>query len=107
VAAPDLVSIGRLEFAAPDPRRFPALRVAREAASLGSRAGAALIAADEVAVARFLGGSLSFTGISRVLEDAVHRFGEGADQEPGLETLIELDVEVRTAYGSGPAAGPR
>ena len=53
-AAPDLVAAGRLEFRAPDESRFPALRIAREAGMLGSRATAALIAADEVAVARFL-----------------------------------------------------
>jgi 1-deoxy-D-xylulose-5-phosphate reductoisomerase len=105
VAAPDLVAIGRLDFGGPDPARFPALRVARDAASRGSRAGAALIAADEVAVERFLAGSLSFPGISRVLEDAVRRFGEGADQEPDLESLVGLDAEVRRHYAGGPFEG--
>ena len=105
VAAPDLVAIGRLDFGEPDPARFPALGVARDAAMRGSRAGAALIAADEVAVARFLAGSLSFPGISRVLEDAARRFGEGADQEPDLESLVDLDAEVRRHYAGGPFEG--
>ena len=44
----------------------------------GPRASAALIAADEVAVARFLDGTLGFTGIPALLEAAVERFGGGA-----------------------------
>jgi 1-deoxy-D-xylulose-5-phosphate reductoisomerase len=105
VAPPDLVAIGRLEFAAPDLARFPALAVAREAAARGSRAGAALIAADEIAVERFLAGSLYFPGISRVLADAVRRFGEDGDQQPDLDTLVALDAEVRAHYATGPREG--
>src|SRR5580765_1810691 len=63
-AAPvDLVAAAQLDFRAPDENRFPALRIAREAGLIGSRATAALIAADEVAVERFLDGTLGFTGI--------------------------------------------
>ena len=62
-APPDLIAAGRLDFRAPDETRFPALRIAREAGRAGPRASAALIAADEVAVARFLDGTLGFTGI--------------------------------------------
>lgn len=97
VAGPDLLAIGRLDFSPPDLGRFPALRIARDAARIGSRASAALIAADEVAVARFLAGSLSFTGISRLLDDAVSRFGDG-DQAPDLDALVALDREVRAAF---------
>jgi 1-deoxy-D-xylulose-5-phosphate reductoisomerase len=74
-AAPDLVSIGRLDFRAPNEERFPALRIAREAGVIGSRASASLIAADEMAVARFLDGSLDFPGIPALLGAAVERFG--------------------------------
>ena len=65
----------RLDFRAPDVERFPALRIAREAGIAGPRASAALIAADDVAVARFLDGTLDFLGIPRLLEAAVERFG--------------------------------
>jgi 1-deoxy-D-xylulose-5-phosphate reductoisomerase len=101
-AAPDLIATGRLEFRAPDEERFPALRIARAAGETGSRAAAALIAADEVAVARFLDGTLDFPGIPRLLEAAVTRFGEGPDQAPDLATLTALDAEVRAAFASGP-----
>ncbi len=103
--APDLVAAGRLDFRAPDEDRFPALRIAREAGRVGSRATAALIAADEVAVARFLGGTLDFPGVPRLLETAVARYGGGPDQAPGVDELVALDREVRAAFASG-AVGP-
>ena len=106
-AAADLVAAGRLEFRAPDESRFPALRIAREAGLLGSRATAALIAADEVAVGRFLGGTLDFPGIPRLLEDAVARFGTGAGQAPGYDDLVALDREVRAAFSAPGTAGER
>jgi 1-deoxy-D-xylulose-5-phosphate reductoisomerase len=105
-APPDLVAAARLDFRAPDESRFPALRIAREAGRLGPRASAALIAADEVAVARFLHGSLDFPGIPRLLEAAVARFGEpGTDPEPDVPTLVALDREVRAAFATGPIGG--
>ncbi len=95
-AAPvDLVATGRLEFRSPDEGRFPALRIGREAGIAGPRASAALISADEVAVARFLDGSLDFMGIPRLLGAAVDRFASGEPCEPGLEALVALDAEVR------------
>jgi 1-deoxy-D-xylulose-5-phosphate reductoisomerase len=102
---PDLVAAARLDFRAPDETRFPALRIAREAGRTGSRASAALIAADEVAVARFLGGTLDFMGIPRLLEAAVIRYGEGADQAPGVDDLVALDSEVRAAFATGTVGG--
>ena len=111
-AAPDLVALARLDFRAPDEARFPALRIARDAGRLGSRATAALIAADDVAVARFLDGALDFPGIPRLLEDAVARFGTApGTSEPALEELIALDAEVRAAFAApgqpSPTAGAR
>jgi 1-deoxy-D-xylulose-5-phosphate reductoisomerase len=96
---PDLPAIARLDFRAPDAVRFPALRIAREAGRLGPRASAALIAADEVAVARFLHGTLDFSGIARLLEAAVSRFGI-AGGDPDLDELVELDRSVRAAFAT-------
>ncbi len=103
-APPDLIASGRLDFRAPDETRFPALRIARAAGRIGSRASAALIAADEVAVERFLSGTLEFRAIPRLLEDAVRRFGEGQDQSPGAAELEALDAEVRAAFAAGAVA---
>jgi 1-deoxy-D-xylulose-5-phosphate reductoisomerase len=104
-AAPDLIAAARLDFRAPDTDRFPALRIAREAGLAGPRASAALIAADEVAVARFLDGTLDFMGIPRLLEAAVGRFGTSGATEPDVDALIALDAEVRAVYARGPIEG--
>jgi 1-deoxy-D-xylulose-5-phosphate reductoisomerase len=101
-SAVDLVAAGRLDFRSPDETRFPALRVAREAGRIGQRATTALIAADDVAVGRFLDGRLGFADIPAVLEAAVARFGEGEDQQPDVAALIALDAEVRAAFATGP-----
>jgi 1-deoxy-D-xylulose-5-phosphate reductoisomerase len=103
-APPDLVATARLDFRAPDEARFPALRIAREAGAMGPRATAALIAADDVAVARFLDGSLDFPGIPRLLETAVARFGTPGGGDPELDELVALDAEVRASLASVPAA---
>lgn len=103
-SAADLVAAGRLDFRAPDIERFPALRVARDAGIAGPWASAALIAADDVAVARFLDGTLSFTGIPRLLETAVERYG-GAPGVPDVDALVALDAEVRGAFARGPMGG--
>jgi 1-deoxy-D-xylulose-5-phosphate reductoisomerase len=100
--APELVAIARLDFRAPDETRFPALRIAREAGRQGPRASAALIAADEVAVARFLDGSLDFAAIPRLLETAIDRYGSSGREVPGLDELLALDAEVRGAFAAGP-----
>src|SRR6185369_15856100 len=104
-APPDLIATGRLDFRAPDETRFPALRIAREAGRGGPRASAALIAADEVAVARFLDGTLGFTGIPAMLEAAVVRFGNGAGT-PDVDELVALDAEVRAAFATARFGAP-
>jgi 1-deoxy-D-xylulose-5-phosphate reductoisomerase len=99
---PDLIAAARLDFRAPDIDRFPALRIAREAGIAGPRASAALIAADDVAVARFLDGTLDFVGIPRLLEAAVERFGASDGADPDVDALIALDSEVRAAFATAP-----
>jgi 1-deoxy-D-xylulose-5-phosphate reductoisomerase len=99
-AAVDLIEVGRLEFRPPDLGRFPAVRIARDAGVIGQRATTVLIAADQVAVERFLAGTLEFADIPRLLEAAVERFGGGEDQAPSLETLVALDTEVRSVFAT-------
>ncbi len=99
-AAVDLAAIGRLDFRPPDERRFPALRIAREAGRLGPRASAALIAADDVAVGRFLDGTLSFTAMPLLLAAAVERHGAPAATDPDLAELVDLDGAVRRDFAT-------
>ena len=67
----DLAALGALTFRAPDPGRFPCLRLAKEALRLGGLAPAALSVADEFAVREFLAGRIRFVDIPDVLEKAI------------------------------------
>lgn len=97
-----------LTFETVDDERFPAIEIAREAGRRGQAAAAALISADEVAVSRFLDGTLDFPGISRLCASAVERFADMPD--PDLDGLIALDAEVRswaeTWHSSGASGRP-
>ena len=88
------VDFPTLSFEPVDARLFPALAVGREAGRRGAAASAALIAADDVAVDRFLNGSLTFTAVTDLCAAAVDQFGDRAD--PNLEQLLALDAEVRS-----------
>jgi 1-deoxy-D-xylulose-5-phosphate reductoisomerase len=103
--APRLAAAGipTLGFEPADTKRFPALDIGRHAGQRGPRASAALIAADDIAVERFLNGGLSFTGIADLCSDAVARFGDGA--APDLPELLALDAEVRAWAATATPAG--
>jgi 1-deoxy-D-xylulose-5-phosphate reductoisomerase len=64
----DMAALSQLDFQQPDFERFPCLRLAYEAAAASQAHCIALNAADEVAVAAFLEGSIPFTGIPRTIE---------------------------------------
>jgi 1-deoxy-D-xylulose-5-phosphate reductoisomerase len=82
-----------MTFQAPDHRRFPAMRIARAAGEAGPGSTAPLIAADDIAVERFLAAQLSYPGMARLVEAAIDRFSvSGA---PGLDELEAIDAEVR------------
>ncbi|MFT3978642.1 MAG: 1-deoxy-D-xylulose-5-phosphate reductoisomerase [Sphingomonas bacterium] len=89
----DLVAVGRLDFEAPDPVRFPALRLAREAVAAGGARPAILNAANEVAVAAFLGGGIAFLEIAAIVEDILQRFDPPAPRT--LDAVLDIDREAR------------
>jgi 1-deoxy-D-xylulose-5-phosphate reductoisomerase len=64
----DLTASSNLEFDLPDSRAFPCLQLAYRAARAGKSVPVVLNAANEVAVAHFLEGQLSFTAIPDVIE---------------------------------------
>jgi 1-deoxy-D-xylulose-5-phosphate reductoisomerase len=91
----DLAAIAQLEFEEPDLFRFPALRLAREALEESGSAPAVLNAANEVAVASFLGGRIRFSDIPRLVETAL---GENRRAAPvSIEDVFEIDRDVRQA----------
>ena len=69
----DFVKVGSLTFHAPDTEAFPLLQAAVDAWYKGGTAPAALIAADEEAVAAFIDKKLSFNGISDVVRETIER----------------------------------
>lgn len=89
----DLVTLGRLEFFAPDPVRFPALRLAREALRAGGGATTILNAANEAAVGLFLDRRLGFLEIAAVVEETLARLG--APDASDLGAILALDAAAR------------
>ena len=94
----DLPAIGSLTFEHPDEQRFPATRLAREAAEAGGAAPGVLNAANEVAVAAFLDGKIGFTRIAVLVEDALNRFAPPAPRS--LDEVLCVDEEARAVAAS-------
>jgi 1-deoxy-D-xylulose-5-phosphate reductoisomerase len=89
----DLAKIGTLSFEPPDPARFPALRLAREALRSGGSAPTALNAANEVAVHHFLSENIGFLDISVVVEQTLERLPAAA--MASLDDVAEADRQAR------------
>jgi 1-deoxy-D-xylulose-5-phosphate reductoisomerase len=89
----DLPTIGTLSFFAPDEDRFPATRLAREAAQAGGAAPAVLNAANEVAVAAFLNGQITFTQISAIVARTLQNALPPAPAS--LAEVLAVDAEAR------------
>lgn len=84
--------LGHLDFHPLDGERFPAVRLAREAAAAGGGRPAVLNAANEEAVRAFLDRRIQFTEIVRIVEDAL---GEVSSRGETLEDLIAADAQAR------------
>ncbi len=93
VPALDLTGGLTLAFEPPDLERFPLLRLARQAGEHGGTYPCAFNAANEVAVAAFLDGRISFTEIATLVEGALHAV-EGAPARV-LAELVAADEEAR------------
>lgn len=93
----DLARIGRLDFEAPDLERFPALRLARDAAQAGGATPAILNAANEVAVAAFLSGRIGFLDIAMIVEDVLNRYS--AASPATIDDVLAADGQARTQAG--------
>ena len=91
----DFLALQGLSFEPPDPGRFPGLQLAWDALAAPPGATAVLNAANEVAVAAFLDGTIAFTAIhsvnARTLERLVPRLGPCGS----LEDLLALDTQAR------------
>jgi 1-deoxy-D-xylulose-5-phosphate reductoisomerase len=90
----DLAAIGRLDFEAPDEARFPATRIARDAAKEGGSAPAVLNAANEIAVAAFLAGKIGFSEIALTVERVLST-GNQPPAPRSLADVLALDAAAR------------
>jgi 1-deoxy-D-xylulose-5-phosphate reductoisomerase len=93
----DLIALGKLEFFAPDPVRFPALRLSREALRAAGGAPTILNAANEIAVGLFLEKRLRFLDIAAVVEETLSRLG--APDAADLPAIMAHDAAARSQAG--------
>jgi 1-deoxy-D-xylulose-5-phosphate reductoisomerase len=100
----DLAAIGSLTFERPDPVRFPALALAREALKAGGAAPTVLNAANEVAVHAFLADRIGFLQIVQVVETILDRLG----REPvaSIDDVFAIDAAARKLAAEAMARTP-
>lgn len=91
----DLLKVSTLTFEEPDEERFPALRLARRALEQGGAAPIVLNAANEVAVAAFLAGSIHFEDIAALVERALEQMAQPAPAT--IADVLEIDRSTRAA----------
>jgi len=89
----DLAAIGRLTFESPDERRFPALRIAREALIRGGGCPTVLNAANETAVHAFLDRRIGFLDIVEIVERTLEAIPEG--ELESLDDVYNFDTAAR------------
>jgi 1-deoxy-D-xylulose-5-phosphate reductoisomerase len=94
----DLAKIATLHFEEPDPVRFPALRLARDALRAGSTAANVLNAANEIAVEAYIAGRIGFMAIPALVEATLERaVKEGATKEPqNIDEALDIDHVSRS-----------
>lgn len=98
----DLVKAATLTFEAPDPERFPALRLARAALQSGGGAPTILSAANEVAVQAFLDRRIGFLDIERIVEEVLGTLPHRPLRDLGA--VRDTDAEARRAAADRVAA---
>ncbi|HEV3307337.1 MAG TPA: 1-deoxy-D-xylulose-5-phosphate reductoisomerase [Candidatus Sulfotelmatobacter sp.] len=86
-------NLRHLDFSPPDMNKFPCLRLAYDAAEAGGAKTVALNAADEVAVAAFLEGSIAFDEIPRIIEDALSASNSG--KLGSIPEVLQADSDAR------------
>jgi len=93
VSALDLFQVARLDFEAPDARRFPCIELAYAALRAGGTAPAVLNAANEIAVGAFLEAQLPYQAIASVIERTLEAIPLGPVET--LEQVLAVDGAAR------------
>lgn len=89
----DFAKLARLDFFAPDPESFPAIGIAYESIKKGGNTPCAMNAANEIAVASFLNGEISFTSITEIINEVLSKFS--FIKAPTLDDIYETDKQAR------------
>lgn len=90
-----LEELSRLDFHAPDFRRFPCLTLALDAGRKGGLRPAVFNGANEVAVASFLAHKIPFTGIPRLIASVLRGWRGGPSKNYTLAGVIDADRWAR------------
>ena len=96
----DFASIGTLEFEAPDHARYPGLQLAWDTLAGPHGSTAVLNAANEEAVAAFLGGRIRFDQIHAVNAQTLAGVSPESGSAGSIEALLELDLRARRCAAS-------
>ncbi|AUQ70301.1 1-deoxy-D-xylulose-5-phosphate reductoisomerase [Phaeobacter inhibens] len=91
----DLARLAQLTFRAPDPARYPALRLAYDVMDRGGLMGAVFNAAKERALDHFIAGRIGFLDMAAVVARVLVQF-DSADR--GLDEAMTLDTVSRTDH---------
>ncbi|MCL1940747.1 MAG: 1-deoxy-D-xylulose-5-phosphate reductoisomerase [Synergistaceae bacterium] len=86
-----------ISFEPPDEKRFPCLKLAKDAARERGRLPALLVGADEIAVGAFIDGKISFTRIAEVVEKVMYSLNgpEPATLEEALDILETAKIHAK------------
>jgi 1-deoxy-D-xylulose-5-phosphate reductoisomerase len=93
----NLAQCSTLEFHEPDFERFPALSLAFQAIKQGGVLPAVLNAANEVAVAAFLDGAISFLDIAATVATVMGEVSSGS--EDSIDEILQADARAREVAG--------
>ncbi|MEN8896763.1 MAG: 1-deoxy-D-xylulose-5-phosphate reductoisomerase, partial [Yoonia sp.] len=94
----DLAKIGQLSFEAPDPVRFPALRIAADVMAMGGLSGAVFNAAKERALDLFIAGKIGFLDMASVVDATINTMSSRDGLQKAqitLDDVLQADALAR------------
>ena len=91
----DLAKLSSLSFAKPDMDAFPMLSLGYEIIRRGQGYGAAVNAANECAVLRFINREIGFNDIYRSVKEATDKLGSALDSATTTDAIYEIEKEAR------------
>jgi 1-deoxy-D-xylulose-5-phosphate reductoisomerase len=90
----DFAALGRLDFEAPDPERFPALDLARVAMARGGVSACVMNGSREVALDAFIAGQIGFLDMAALVGEAMERL-DGLPEANDLDDIFAVDAQAR------------